>query len=116
MVNVINSFYDFGYIPKGCNASFITFVPKRDNPSTLNEYRPISLVCCVYKVIFKILANRLKRVLPKVIVKYQTAFLSGRSLLDSVLVANEIVDFLKKEKQKRVIAKVDYEKAYNLVD
>ena len=91
-------------------------MPKRDNPSTLNEYRPISLVGCVYKVISKLLANRLKRVLPNVIDKNQTAFLSGRGLLDSVLVANEIVDFLKKEKQKGVIVKVDYEKAYDSVD
>jgi len=116
MISVIYSFYESGYIPKGCNASFITLVPKRDNLSTLNEYRPISLVGCVYKVISKLLVNRLKRVLPNVIDKNQTAFLSGKSLLDSVLVANETVDFLKKEKQKGVIVKVDYEKAYDSVD
>ena len=116
MVNAINSFYDSVYIPRGCNASFITMVPKRENPSTLNEYRTISLVSCVYKVISKILANRLKRVLLKVIDKYQTAILSGRGLLDSVLVVKETVDFLKKEKQKGVIVKVDYVKAYDSVD
>ena len=116
VVNAINIFYNSGYIPRGCNASFITLMPKRDNPSMLNEYRPISLVGCVYKAISKILANRLRWVLPKVIDKYQTTFLSGRGLLDSVLVANETMDFLKKVKQKGVIVKVDYEKAYDSVD
>jgi len=70
----------------------------------------------VHKVISKILANRLKRVLSKVIDNHQTAFLSGRGMLDSVLIANETVDFLKKEKLKRVIVKVYYEKAYDSVD
>lgn len=54
------------------------------------------------------LANRLKRVLHNIIDKHQSTFLSRRSLLDSVLVANETVDYLKKEKLKGVIVKVDY--------
>jgi len=59
MVNVIDIFYETD-IRRRCNASFITLVPKRENPSTLNDYRPISLVGCVNKVIDKVLANRLK--------------------------------------------------------
>jgi len=51
IINAICSFHEFGYIPKGCNASFITLIPKRDNNSNLDEYRPISFVGCVYKVI-----------------------------------------------------------------
>ena len=80
------SFYESGYIPRDCNASFITLIPKCENPSELGDYRPISLVGCVYKLILKILANRLKRVLEKVIDKNQSVFLSGRGLLDSVLI------------------------------
>jgi len=81
MINVIRCFYETGYIPRGCNASFVSLVPKKVNPSFLNEYRPISLVGCVYKVISKILANRLKRVLSKVIDNHQIAFLSGKGML-----------------------------------
>ena len=116
MINAIHCFYVSGYIPKGCNASFISLVPKKVNPTSFNEYRPISLVGCVYKLISKLLANRLKRVLPKVIDKHQTSFLSGRGMMDSVLIANETVDFLKKENLKGVIVKVDYVKAFNSVD
>jgi len=64
----------------------------------------------VYKVISKLLANRFKRVLLNIIDKHQFAFLSGKGMLDSVLIANEMVDFLKKEKLWGVIVKVDYEK------
>jgi len=70
----------------------------------------------MWKVIAKILANRLKGVLPKVIDKHQAAFLSGRGLLDSVLIANETVDYLRKYKLKGVIVKVDFEKAYDSLD
>jgi len=73
------------------------------------------LVGCVYKLIAKILANRLKGVLENVIDKKQSAFLSGRGLLDSVVVANETVDYLRKERLKGVIVKVDYEKAYDSI-
>jgi len=61
----IHSFHEFGYIPKGCNTSFITLIYKKDNPGNLGDYKPISLVGCIYKIIAKILANRLKGVLQK---------------------------------------------------
>jgi len=91
-------------------------IAKKDNPSNLNEFRPISLVGCVYKILSKIMANRLKKVLPSIIDVNQSTFLSGRGLLDSILVANETVDYLKKEKKSGVIVKVDFEKAYDSVD
>jgi len=54
-------------IPKGCNASFIALVPKVRNPLMLDQYRPISLVVVLYKIISKVLASRVKKVLPLVI-------------------------------------------------
>jgi len=91
-------------------------VPKKANPSELNEFRSISLVGCIYKILSKVLANRLRKVLPSVIDANQSAFLEGRGLLDSVLVANETVDFLKKEKKSGVLVKVDFEIAYDSVN
>jgi len=116
VVKAILYFQSTGFIPRGCNASFITLVPKKDNPSDLNEFRPISLVGCVYKILSKILANRLKKVLPSVIDVNQSAFLGGRGMLDSILVANETVGYLKKEKKSGVLVKVDFEKAYDSVN
>lgn len=60
-------FFESGFISRRCNASFIILVLKKDNPTSLNEFRSISLVSCVCKVISKILGNRIRSVLPNVI-------------------------------------------------
>ena len=111
----VQRFVEGGSWPKGTNASFITLVPKVVNPQLLNDFRPISLVGCVYKIVSKILSSRLKRVLDKVIYPRQSAFLKGRSLLDSVLVANETLEEVKRNKKERAVFKVDYEKAHDSV-
>ena len=62
-------------ITEGCNASFITLIPKNHNPIALNEYRPISLIGIFHKVISKVLTERLKKVMGKLIGETQTTFL-----------------------------------------
>jgi len=69
----------------------------------------------MYKIISKALSLRLEKVISKVIYIRQSAFLEGRGLLDSVLVANEVLDEVKREKKRCVFFKVDYEKAYDSV-
>jgi len=115
VVSAVQRFAEDGSWPKGTNASFITLVPKVVNPQHLNDFRPISLVGCVYKIVSKILSSRLKRVLNKVIDLRQSAFLEGRGLLDSVLVVNETIEEVKRKKKECVVFKVDYEKAYDSV-
>ena len=92
-------FWREGKIPKGGNASFIALIPKKQTPLGLDDYRPISLVGCVYKIISKILANRIKNVLPKVIDNSQSAFIKGRGLMNSILVANEVVEECRHKKR-----------------
>lgn len=70
---------------------------------------------CLYKVVSKILSDRIKKVLPKVIDDNQFAFLGGRSILDSVLIANEVVHDAKSKKVSALIFKVDFEKAYDSI-
>ena len=86
IVRALHSFQSTRFIPRGCNASFITLVPKKVNPSNLNDFRPISLIGGVYKILSMILANMLKKVLPSVINVNQSAFLGERDMLDSILV------------------------------
>ncbi|XP_028056988.1 uncharacterized protein LOC114260981 [Camellia sinensis] len=113
VINFVNEFHRNGRLVKGINSSFITLIPKEENPIGQSNYRPISLVGSSYKVIAKLLANRLKAVIPHIISETQSPFLSGRNILDGVLIANEAVDRWKKTKKKGVVLKLDFEKAYD---
>ena len=90
-----SDFFDFasyfwknGTLSKGCNASFIALIPKKLDPLELGDFRPISLLGCQYKVIAKLLAGRLWKVIEKVISGNQTAFIKGRQIMDGCLLAN----------------------------
>lgn len=74
-------------IPKGCNSSFISFIPKIKDPLNIKDYRPISLTGCKYKVIANVLANILSLVVSEV----QTNFIKDRQILDGPLMVNEII-------------------------
>ena len=100
---------------EGCNASFIALVPKVRDPSKLDQYKPISLVGAIYKIITEVLSCRIKRVLPMIIDDNQSTFLKGRGMLDSVFVANEAVEEFMRYRRSGLCLKVDYEKAYDLV-
>ncbi|XP_071731598.1 uncharacterized protein [Rutidosis leptorrhynchoides] len=113
VLNAISWFWEKGEFSKGCNASFVTLSPKKSDPITLSDYRPISLISSYYKIVAKILSNRLRKVIPKLIGSEQSAFLRERYILDGVLIANESIDFLKIHKKRSLIFKVDFEKAFD---
>ncbi|KAI3509571.1 hypothetical protein L1887_24947 [Cichorium endivia] len=116
VMNCVLHFDKFGTLARGCNSSFITLVPKVKDPSSLSDYRPISLIGCVYKIISKILAIRLKKVIGKVISDVQSAYVEGRNILDGPLVINELYAWAKKVKRKILLFKVDFEKAFDNVN
>ena len=78
--------------------TWVVLVPKVDNAMEIKDFRPISMVGCLYKIIAKILANRLKRVMPALVGETQSTFVSGRQILDGALISNEAVWWLKKAK------------------
>ena len=65
----------------------------------------------LYKLLAKVLANRLKKVLDKVVFGDQNAFVRGKQILDASLIANEEIDFWHKRNEKGLIYKLDIEKA-----
>ncbi|GJW78983.1 putative RNA-directed DNA polymerase [Tanacetum coccineum] len=105
-----------GILSNGCNPSFIVLIPKKSDPLGFSDYIPISLFGCIYKVISKILALRLAKVILSIIEPNQTAFLVGRQILDGFLIANELIHMVKIENHKFLLFKVDFEKAFDSVN
>ena len=112
---IMNLFHDTGALPKGCNASFIALVPKVRDLVKLEQYRPISLVGAMYKIISKVLAGIIKNVISSIIDDRQSAFIKDRGILDSVLMATEVVEDIRRGGGSGLCLKVDFEKAYDSV-
>ena len=78
LIKVVDDTRSSRHISTSFNSTFIALIPKVDNPSSLNDFRPIYLCNCVYKVIMKIISYRLKEILSLHIIKEQFRFLEGR--------------------------------------
>nr|GFA95688.1 putative RNA-directed DNA polymerase, eukaryota, reverse transcriptase zinc-binding domain protein [Tanacetum cinerariifolium] len=100
-------------IPNGCNSSIIALIPKISDANMVKDFRLISLVGSVYKIIAKILANRLVGVLGDIVSEVQSAFITGRQILDGLFILNEVLQLCKIKKKQALIFKVDFEKAYD---
>nr|GEY75654.1 RNA-directed DNA polymerase, eukaryota, reverse transcriptase zinc-binding domain protein [Tanacetum cinerariifolium] len=115
VVNVVSEFFSSGMFPLGCNSSFITLIPKTQDAKVIKDFRPISLIESVYKIIAKILANRLSLVISDLISDVQSAFVANIQILDGPFIINELISWCKYKKTKAMIFKVDFEKAFDSV-
>lgn len=97
------------------NATFIAVIPKVDKDESLNDFRPISLCNCLYKIIAKVISRRIKRILSKNISLEQFGFLQGRQIHEAIGVAQEALHSLKVKNMTRAILKLDLSKAYDRV-
>ena len=94
----------------------MVLIPKKARAEDLRDFRPINLVGSLYKWLAKVLANRLKKVVGKVVSKAQGAFVKRRQILDAVLIANEAIDSVLKNNENGILCKLDIEKTYDNVD
>ncbi|GJU77185.1 RNA-directed DNA polymerase, eukaryota [Tanacetum coccineum] len=111
----VKYFFTNGCFPRGCNSSFIALIPKIQDAKFVKDFRSISLIGSIYKIIAKILANRLCLVLPYLISDVQSDFVSNRQILDGPFILNELISWCKHKKFNGMIFKVDFEKAFDSV-
>lgn len=115
-VTAIQSFFDKGFLPKGINSTILALIPKKNDAIFMKDYRPISCCNVIYKVISKLLANRMKGLLPLFISLNQSAFVKDRLLMENVLLASELVKSYHKESvSARCAVKIDVSKAFDSV-
>ncbi|PNY11183.1 cysteine-rich receptor-like protein kinase [Trifolium pratense] len=113
---MFDQFHGNACLPKSLLSYFVTLIPKVNSPSSISDFRPISLLGFLYKLIAKVLEKILAKVIDSFFTSNQLAFIKGRNLVDSVLVVNEVLEMAKKSRRDCLIFKVDFEKAYDSVD
>ena len=95
VTEVVLSCLSTGVIPTFLNSTFITLIPKVKSPSKVSEFRPISLCNIVYKLVSKVVANRMRGTLPLIILESQSAFQSDKAISDNILVVFETLHPMK---------------------
>lgn len=91
----VTSFFVSGIMPKEVNSSLIILIPKSQNSTSFNHFKPISLCNVVYKIISKILVAKLKPLLHNLISPHQSAFLQGRWIIENQVIVQEMMHNLK---------------------
>lgn len=104
-----------GLLPKEVNITWAAFIPKVAGTRKLENFRPISMVGSLYKVISKMLTKRLKLVMDDPIDESQSAYTGERQILDGILIANQTVEWLKKKRVEALLLKLDFHKAYDSI-
>lgn len=104
--DVIKKLWSTCHLPHGCNTAFITLIPIIDHPSSFKEFRPISMVGCLYKIVAKLLTNRLKQVINSLVGPLQSSFIKDRPIMDGALITGEIIDSYKRKKKSSSLLKI----------
>lgn len=113
--DIIQEFYDHRVNLESTNKANIIMIQKKEAPQQISDYRPISVLNVIPKLLAKILANWLRSVLPQLISPSQTAFVKGRQISENFNTTREILQHLSKSGKLALFLKVDFTKAFDSV-
>lgn len=107
-----------GDIPGEATQALLVLIPKGEHPTSIRDFRPLSLCNTVYKLVAKVIVGRLKEAWKLLISPYQASFVHGRQSIDNVILCQEFVHSMKRKKARKgsVIIKLDLEKAYDRLE
>jgi hypothetical protein len=97
------------------NFAMLTLIPKVEDAVEMKNFRPISLLNYSFKIFSKVITIRLERICQQLVAKEQSLFIRGRFILESVVVAHEVVHAIHKNNESGILLKLEYEKGYDRV-
>lgn len=110
----VRRFFEIGFLLKEWNQTLLVMIPKIENPEQATHFRPISMCNTIYKCISKCMVNRIKSLLPYLIMDYQHAFILGRNIEDNVLLSHELLHVINTRRRADYgVVKLDMSKAYD---
>lgn len=115
ILRFFEDFYNHRVELKGVNTAMITLLPKIDTPLEVSDFRPISLVHSLPKLVTKVLANRVQREIRELVHPLQSGFLPKRSIVENFALAAELVQCAHKRKLPMMALKLDFRKAFDSV-
>eukprot|EP00253_Pinus_taeda_P020290 PITA_20290 len=113
LLKMIKGFMKKAKVGGGTNSTYLTLIPKETNPETFSRFRPISLCNASYKILAKLLANRIKPLLNRLISRNKGGFVEGRHILDNVIQVQEIIHSSNQRKEKGILIKLDMANAFD---
>lgn len=113
---IVEEFWMSHSLPDRIKERLIKLIPKKMDKKLLKDWRPLTILNTTYKILAKLLAIRLKRVLPSLISKQQTGFILGRHILENISIAWLTIDWIQKNLIPSLFLKLDFEKAFDRVD
>jgi hypothetical protein len=117
VINAVLEFFTSSWILPGFNSNIISLLPKFPEASSIDQYRPIAMANFKFKIISKILADRLASIMPGLISEEQKGFIHGRDIKDCLCIASEATNFLhNKSFGGNLALKIDITKAFDTLD
>ncbi|XP_019158195.1 PREDICTED: uncharacterized protein LOC109154910 [Ipomoea nil] len=114
----VNEALATGKVPISFLESFITLIPKKTNPESAADFRPITLLNVIFKIVSKVLVNRMRPIMINLVGPHQNSFLPGRSTMDNIVLTQEVMHSINQKKGKKgsLVMKIDLHKAYDSIN